>query len=46
MYIYGKNVAREKINSEDKIRRAFISDNFKDKDICAPKTPVPTRLRC
>lgn len=33
MYIYGKNVAREKISSGDKIRRAFISDNFKDKDI-------------
>ncbi len=33
MYIYGKNVAREKISSKDKIRKAYISDNFKDKDI-------------
>ena len=33
MYIYGKNVAREKISSGDKIRKAYISDNFKDKDI-------------
>ena len=33
MYIYGKNVVREKLNSGDKVRKAFISDNFKDKDI-------------
>lgn len=33
MYIYGKNVVREKLNSDDKIRRALVSDKFKDKDI-------------
>jgi 23S rRNA (guanosine2251-2'-O)-methyltransferase len=33
MYIYGKNVVREKLNSGDKIKRAIISDRFRDKDI-------------
>lgn len=33
MYIYGKNVAREKISSGDLIKRAIVSDNFKDRDI-------------
>ena len=33
MYIYGKNVAREKINSGDKIKKALISERFKDRDI-------------
>ena len=33
MYIYGKNVAREKINSGEKIKRIFLSDKFNDKEI-------------
>lgn len=33
MYIYGKNVCREKISTEDKINKAFISKNFKDQDL-------------
>lgn len=33
MYIYGKNVAREKIESHDKIVRAYISRKFRDQDI-------------
>ena len=30
MYIYGKNVAREKLNTNDKIVRAYLSNKFKD----------------
>lgn len=30
MYIYGKNVAREKLNSDEKIARVYLSDKFKD----------------
>ena len=33
MYIYGKNVCREKISTEDNINRAFISKNFKDQEL-------------
>ena len=33
MYIYGKNVAREKLNTNDKITKAYVSKTFKDKDI-------------
>ena len=33
MYIYGKNVAREKLNTNDTIRRAYISKRFKETDI-------------
>ena len=33
MYIYGKNVAREKINSQEKINKVYISDRFNDKSI-------------
>ena len=33
MYIYGKNVAREKLNTNDKISKAYISNNFKEQDI-------------
>jgi len=33
MYIYGKNVAREKLNTNDKIVRAYLSNKFKDKAI-------------
>lgn len=33
MYIYGKNVAKEKLNTNDKITKAYISNNFKDQDI-------------
>ena len=33
MYIYGKNVAIEKINSNEKINKIYLSDRFNDKDI-------------
>ena len=33
MYIYGKNVAVEKLNSNDKINRIYLSDKFNDKNI-------------
>lgn len=33
MYIYGKNVAKEKINSNQKINKIYLSDKFNDKDI-------------
>ena len=33
MYIYGKNVVREKLNTNDKINKAYISNNFKENDI-------------
>ena len=33
MLIYGKNVAREKINSHEKINKIFLSDHFNDKEI-------------
>lgn len=33
MYIYGKNVAREKLNTNDKINKAYISTSFKEQDI-------------
>ena len=33
MYIYGKNVAKEKLNTNDKITKAYISNNFKEQDI-------------
>lgn len=33
MFIYGKNVAREKINSNEKINKIYLSDKFNDKDI-------------
>ena len=33
MYIYGKNVCKEKIISGDKINKVFLSDRFKDCEI-------------
>lgn len=33
MYIYGKNVCKEKILSGDKINKAYISNKFNDKEI-------------
>ena len=33
MYIYGKNVVKEKLKSNDKINKAYISNNFKEHDI-------------
>ena len=33
MYIYGKNVVREKLNTNDIIRKAYISNKFKENDI-------------
>ena len=33
MLIYGKNVAKEKINSHEKINKIFLSDRFNDKEI-------------
>ena len=33
MYIYGKNVAREKLNTNDKIVKAYVSNKFKDNNI-------------
>lgn len=33
MYIYGKNVAKEKLESNDKINRAYVSKKFKNTEI-------------
>ncbi len=33
MYIYGKNVAKEQLNSNNKIIRSYISKKFKDQNI-------------
>ena len=33
MYIYGKNVAKEKITSNEKINKAYISEKLNDKEI-------------
>lgn len=33
MYIYGKNVAKEKINSGEKINKIYLADKFNDRDI-------------
>ena len=33
MYIFGKNVARVKINSGEKINKIYISDKFRDEEI-------------
>ncbi len=33
MYIYGKNVAREKINSGEKINKIFLADKFNDREL-------------
>lgn len=33
MYIYGKNVALDYINKEEKIKKAYISKSFKEQDI-------------
>ena len=33
MYIYGKNVAKEKIRSNEKINKIYLADKFKDKEI-------------
>ena len=33
MYIYGKNVAKEKLSSNDQITKVYLSNKFKDNDI-------------
>lgn len=33
MYIYGKNVAKEKLQSNNKINKAYVSKKFKDNEI-------------
>ena len=33
MYIYGKNVLKEKISSGEKINKVYLSDKFKDREI-------------
>ena len=33
MYVYGKNVAREKINSGEQITKVFLSDRFNDSEL-------------
>lgn len=33
MYIYGKNVVKEKIQSGEKVNKAYVSERFNDKDI-------------
>jgi len=33
MYIYGKNVVKEKITSNEKINKAYISERFNDREI-------------
>lgn len=33
MYIYGKNVLKEKLNSNERIDRVYLADRFNDRDI-------------
>ena len=33
MFIYGKNVAKEKLNSKEQITKVYLSDKFNDKEI-------------
>ena len=33
MKIYGKNVAREKLQTKDKIKKVYLSNKFKDNEI-------------
>lgn len=33
MYIYGKNVAREKLNSNERVNKVYLADKFNDKEI-------------
>ena len=33
MYIYGKNVAKEKIDSGEKINKIYLSDKFNDREL-------------
>ena len=33
MYIYGKNVAKEKINSGEKINKIYLGEKFNDKEV-------------
>ena len=33
MYIYGKNVLKEKLNSNEKINKVFLAEKFKDYEI-------------
>ena len=33
MYIYGKNVAKEKINSREKINKIFLAEKFNDREL-------------
>ena len=33
MYIYGKNVCKEKLLASDKINKAYISNKFNDREI-------------
>ena len=33
MYVYGKNVAHEIINDDSKVKKAFLSKKFDDKNI-------------
>ncbi len=33
MYIYGKNVAKEKLNSDERINKIYLADKFNDKEI-------------
>ena len=33
MYIYGKNVLKEKINNHDEIKKIYLADNFNDQEI-------------
>ena len=33
MQIYGKNVAREKLQTKDKIKKVYLSNKFKDNEI-------------
>ena len=33
MFVFGKNVAEEVLNSDKKIDKIFIQDNFKDESI-------------
>ena len=33
MYIYGKNVAKEKINSGEKINKIYLSEKFNDREL-------------
>lgn len=45
MYIYGKNVALETIETKKKINRIFLSQNFKDQEVLQAIRKIPVEVK-